>query len=136
MNETIKHLELIETVINRMSQASFIIKGWTITLAVALLAVAANTMNSWCGPLALASTCVFWGLDAYYLRQERLYRCLYEKVRLNRGSAEIPSFSMDTTPCENEAGSWHNTLWRPTVRWFYGILVVIVIVVSVLICFS
>ena len=133
MNETIKHLELIETIVNRMSQASFIIKGWTITLVVALLAVAANTLNSWYGLLALIATCVFWGLDAYYLRQERLYRCLYEKVRLGPNESNIPAFSMDTTDCRVVVDSWFQTLRAPTIIVLYGVLLALVVIAVVVI---
>ena len=136
MNETIKHLELIETVINRMTQASFIIKGWTITLAVALLAVAANTMNTWYGLLALASTCVFWGLDAYYLRQERLFRCLYDKVRHGPNESNIPAFSMDTTDCRGAVGSWFQTLWATTIVALHGVLLALVVMAVIVIKLS
>jgi len=51
------------------------------------------------------SSLLFWGLDAYYLRQERLFRCLYDKVCLAPDGVRIPTFSMDTAICEKEVGS-------------------------------
>ena len=76
MNDIIKHLELIQGVINRMAQVSFILKGWTVTLLVALFAVVANSTNWGLMLFSLTPICIFWGLDAYYLRQERLFRSL------------------------------------------------------------
>ena len=133
MTETAEHLKLIQGVINRMAQVSFILKGWTVTLAIAGLGFAANTSNSWLGILTLFPSLVFWGLDAYYLRQERLFRCLYDKVCLAPDGMRIPTFSMDTAICEKEVGSWFKTLWRPTVRWFYLVVVIVVLLISLLV---
>ena len=41
---------------------------------------------------------MFWALDAYFLRQERLFRKLYEHVRGAKG--EQADFSMNTQPFE------------------------------------
>jgi len=133
MDETIKHLELIQGVINRMAQVSFILKGWTVTIAVALLATAANTESWWLGLLALFPACVFWGLDAYYLTQERLFRCLYDKVRLGSTESAIPLFSMDTAICQDSVDCWLKTLMAPTVVMLHGVIVALVIIVSMLI---
>jgi hypothetical protein len=89
MNETVEHLKMIQGVINRMTQVSFLLKGWAVTLVVTLLAVAINTQNSWLGFIALVPTVVFGCLDAYYLRQERLFRDLYDKVRLGPSGSGI-----------------------------------------------
>ena len=132
MVETIEHLKLIQGVINRMAQVSFILKGWTVTIAIAGLGLAINIPNSWLGLLVLFPALVFWGLDAYYLRQERLFRCLYNKVCLDQDGVKIPFFSMDTAICEKEVGSWFKTLWRPTVLWFYLVVVIIVLLISLL----
>ena len=132
VNEIIKHLELIENVINRMAQVSFIIKGWTITLTIALLAAAMSTTNSWLGIFALASTCVFWGLDAYYLRQEKLFRKLYDKVRLGPNESSIPAFSMDTDNFQGVVRPWFQMLWNPTIMPLHGILLVLAIIVIIL----
>ena len=133
MVETVEHLKLIQGVINRMAQVSFILKGWTVTIAVGGLGFAVGTSNSWLGLLTLFPTLVFWGLDAYYLRQERLFRCLYKKVCLDSDGAKIPFFLMDTAICENDVGSWFKTLWRPTVRWFYIVWVAIVLAISIVV---
>ena len=43
MENKIKHLEFIQTVITRMNQNSFQIKGWMITIVSALLALYASS---------------------------------------------------------------------------------------------
>lgn len=42
MDNKHKHLELIQGVVNRMSQHSFVLKGWSITLVVAVVALNAK----------------------------------------------------------------------------------------------
>lgn len=130
--EKVEHLKLIQGVINRMAQVSFILKGWTVTISIAGLGLAVNIPNFWLGLLILFPVFVFWGLDAYYLRQERLFRCLYNKVCLDPNGTKIPFFSMDTTICKKETGSWFETLWRPAVLWFYLVVVTIIILTSFL----
>ncbi len=128
MNETIEHLELIQGVVNRMAQVSFILKGWTVTLVVALFAVVANSTDWRYVLFGLVPVCVFWGLDAYYLRQERLFRYLYDKVRLGSTESTVPFFSMDTSIAEASIASWWRTLFSKTLLGLYGTLVVITII--------
>ena len=132
----VEHLRLIQGVINRMAQVSFILKGWSVTIVITMFGVAANTSTPWLSLLALLPSLLFGGLDAYYLRQERLFRCLYEKVRLDPDGKVIPSYSMKTSPCEREVGSWWRTLYRPTIGWFYGIMIALSIIVSVWLCMN
>lgn len=128
----VEHLRLIQGVINRMAQVSFILKGWSVTMVVAMFGVAANTSTPWLGLLTLIPSLLFGGLDAYYLRQERLFRCLYERVRLDPDGKVIPPYSMNTSPCGSDVGSWWRTLYRPAIGWFYGIMIVIAIIITVL----
>ena len=72
-----KHLDYIQNVINRMANNSFLIKGWTITFISLLFILGVNDSNYWLLVLSLLPLICFWNLDAYYLRQERLFRELY-----------------------------------------------------------
>jgi hypothetical protein len=81
LSEQVKHLELIESVVSRMASNSFLLKGWSVALGVALLGFAAKDSNQRFALLALFPPVVFWGADAYYLRQERLFRKLYDRIR-------------------------------------------------------
>ena len=66
----IKHLEFIQNIINRMSNNSFVLKGWTVTVSSAVLALAIGIPKPFFAFIALFSSLAFWGLDAYYLCQE------------------------------------------------------------------
>ena len=80
LDEKIKHLEFIQNVITRMNANSFQIKGWTVTIVSALLAIYASTKNNYFILACLFPATVFWFLDTYYLCQERKLRGLYNDV--------------------------------------------------------
>lgn len=79
-NEQLKHLEFIQNVITRMNTNSFQLKGWTVTLVSALLAVFASTKNAFFVLAAIFPSVVLWCLDSFYLMQERKFRGLYDDV--------------------------------------------------------
>ncbi|MXZ98836.1 MAG: hypothetical protein F4076_00500 [Acidimicrobiaceae bacterium] len=82
MESKLKHLELIQGVINRMAANSFRLKEWSVVLVSAILFLAAREDSGEVALIGLLPVLVFWGLDAYFLRQERLYRALYDHVRM------------------------------------------------------
>ena len=81
MDKKLKHLEMIQGVINRMAKNSFMLKGWAVTLIAGILALAGKDANKIYFISSYIPIIMFWMLDTYYLLQERLYRSLYEKVR-------------------------------------------------------
>ena len=62
-DEKIKHLEFIQSVISRMSQNSFAIKGWAITLVSAILVVTHEFKDFRFVLIALLPAIVFWSLE-------------------------------------------------------------------------
>lgn len=98
MERKFQHLELIQGVINRMAGNSFALKGWSVALVAGLFALASKESDKLYFLVTYIPIIAFWGLDSYYLLQERLYRALYEKVRL-QSEAEI-DFSMNTSLAE------------------------------------
>ena len=94
-SEKIKHLEFIQNVISRMNTNSFQIKGWSIVIASALLAIYASTKDNYFFLVAVFPTLMFWFLDAYYLNQERKFRGLYNDVAgVTDKPKEIKPFTM------------------------------------------
>lgn len=96
-DEKMKHLEFIQNIITRMNSNSFQIKGWTVTLVAALLALFTYTGKNFLLLVCLLPAAVFWFLDAWYLCQERRFRALYNDVA-GTGDApkEIKPFAMQT----------------------------------------
>lgn len=122
---------MIQAVIARMAQSSFLIKGWSVTLVTAVVALTLRDSNRSLVLLALYPAIVFWGLDAYYLRQERLFRRLYDSVRT---SAVEPTaaFSMDRSRVAGGVRSWWATLFAPTILPLHGMVVLLVAIVLAL----
>ena len=74
----IRYLEAIQRVIDRLSNTSFILKGWAVSLVAGLMALAASGTNHGYVLVAYIPIVVFWLLDAYFLMMERQYRKLFE----------------------------------------------------------
>lgn len=131
MDQKLKHLELIQGVINRLSTNSFLLKGWSVVLVSALFALAAPESRAAFVYLAYIPAIVFWGLDGYFLWQERLYRALYDHVR-SKADTEI-DFSMDTSNFKgSSAGGWPEAVLSRTLLAFHGVLIIAVVLVTVL----
>ena len=94
MEAKLKHLELIQNVINRLANNSFRMKGWAVVLVSALLVLLAREDKLQSSCIAFIPVVVFWGLDGYFLWQERLFRDLYDRVRTV--DEDLIDFSMDT----------------------------------------
>lgn len=73
MDNKIKHMEMIQCIINRMSGNSFMLKGWAVTLITGIFALSSKDAEKMYFLIAYVPIIVFWGLDTYYLLQERLY---------------------------------------------------------------
>lgn len=89
----LEHLKMLQTVIARMASNSFMVKGWCVTLVSALIALSGKDVPNMVFVAALP-VLMFWWLDAYFLRQEKLFRKLFDFVREN--GKEDSGFSMKT----------------------------------------
>jgi hypothetical protein len=124
--DRIKHLEFIQAVITRMGTNSFLIKGWALTLAAAFLALAVDRLSWQIALSGVVPLLCFWSLDGFFLRQEKLYRRLYEDARRPESTVEV--LSMNVGPYV--AGvSWRQVTLSRTLVLFYGSLLVADLVV-------
>lgn len=78
--DKIKHLEMIQAIITRMNTNSFQLKGLSITIIAAILAVYAATQKLDFILIAIFPPIIFWFLDTYYLQMERKFKGLYNDV--------------------------------------------------------
>jgi hypothetical protein len=115
----IKELEIIQGIINRMANNSFLIKGWTITLVVVTLLLKGNKYHTF---IAFIPILVFWFLDAYFLRLERLYRRLYNWVKDNRLKTKDFLLDLNYKRFEKEEQSILRIMFSITLGLFYGSL--------------
>ncbi|MGD1836995.1 MAG: hypothetical protein ACPKPY_02920 [Nitrososphaeraceae archaeon] len=115
----LKEIDIIQSVINRMSYNSFLIKGWTITLVVGILLLDNIASYKIQVSIAFIPLILFWLLDSYFLWKERLYRKLYEWVINNRKTNDDHLFSMNVKRFEREV-SKYTVPFSWTFLLFYG----------------
>lgn len=121
MELKLKHLEFIQGAINRLATNSFRMKGWAVFLVAALLVLLAREGRIEFGYIGFVPVLIFWGLDGYFLWQERLFRDLYNHVRV-LDEVDV-DFSMDRSPFKR---NWLSTTFSKTLIPFYGALAILV----------
>ena len=119
----LKHLEFIQGVVNRLAADSFRMKGWSVALAAALFVLLARGGDPKFAPVALVPVVIFWGLDGYFLWQERLFRALYDHVRVLEEN-EI-DFSMNVGKFRQD-WTWRAATFSRTLISFYGAVLLMV----------
>lgn len=130
MEKKIKHLEMIQAIISRMAGNLFLLKGWSVTLIVALFAIMGKGINTTSFLFSFAVLFIFWILDGYFLSMERCYRSLYDAV-CKKKEEEI-DFSMDFRPFVTGRNNWLRSIFSKTLVIFYGTLLFIMILVTLL----
>ena len=127
-----KHLEFVQTAVNRMAGNLFLLKGWSITLIAALFALAAKDSNKFYILIAYFPLFIFWSLDGYFLSQERKFRALYDYVRkLDESKID---FSMDTRPFASDPrNTWAGSMSSRTLVIYYVGLAIVMLVLMFLV---
>ena len=124
-----KEAEIVQDIISRMGTNSFLIKGWTATLVVASLIVQGVSYHHYVAFLPLI---VFWCLDAYFLRTERLYRKLYDWLIVNRRKTDEFLLDMNKGNLEKRFGKEVScilqVMFSRTLVAFYGVLLIVILV--------
>jgi len=133
MNNKIKHLEMIEAVIERMAKNCFQLKGWAMTLVAAISALSSQGSDKKFIILAFVPILGFWTLDSFYLQQERKYKLLYKNIAAKKD--ENIDFNMDTSLAEGTVKEtkrlcFFNCMFSVSEIWFYPIIAVAIIVLA------
>ena len=130
MSDKLAHLEMIQGIVNRLSHNSFLLKGWSVVLVSAMFALAAKDVELLFVYLAYFPAISFWCLDGYFLRQERLFRKLYDRIR------ELPEdeidFSMDVSKVSGEVKTWLEVTLSKTLLAFHGVILTTIIIVMLI----
>jgi hypothetical protein len=135
----LREMDMTQDIIRRMASNSFLLKGWAVTLVVGIMLL--QGPHKYQVSLALVPLVAFWYLDAYFLRQERLYRKLYAWVIGHRLTTEEHLFDMDATRFGGEVDSPVRTMFcgplvivdekhsrkTGTLLCFYGPMAIVVI---------
>ncbi|GAA2822291.1 hypothetical protein [Saccharopolyspora taberi] len=133
--ENVKHLELIQAIITRLASNSFLVKGWSLTVSMAAYGVSLNRTDWRLAIIGLALTLGFWWLDSYFLRQERLFRLLYDYVRSDIRA--VPRFAMNVSIfLDRDIVQQGKVMGSGTLVAFYGVLAIVgmaIVTISILV---
>ena len=135
-DHVIKHLEMIQGVVNRLGHDSFLVKGWSMAILTAgIIFIARSEIQSgWIVLTFLIPVIGFWILDGYFLWQERLFRQVYNEIRVQ----VVTDFSMNPMKHKSKPKcSWVASMFSITLNIFYVIEISFVSGVFVILkCFS
>jgi hypothetical protein len=132
--ERIKHLELIQTVVERLVTLEFFVKGWALTVVGVALGFAVKKERPGLVLASLGSTLLFGAYEWYLLRTERQFRALFDHVaglddRLGPFfmRATKDEFKENLTEREKEETAPGTVLFLRSIFWFYLALVVLTV---------
>lgn len=122
------HIKILEDTINRMSNISFIIKGWTMTFIGILITIASKQNNIILLLISIIFTVILWRLDGFYLKKERFYRKCYETV-IEMDEKDI-NFKMSPSKKELEGSNsdFRNAMLSQTLIPFYGTILTTLVI--------
>ena len=140
--QVIKHLEIIQSVINRLAHDSFLIKGWSMTILVAAVVLLSRSEgpSGWVVLCLLMPVVGFGILDGYFLWQERLFRRIYDRVRMqdktdfamkDAEKGKEPRSGWIYACCSWPRSGWICACCSCTLLFFYGLEAFLVIAVAV-----
>ena len=126
-DKMIQYLQFLQETISRMSTNSAIFKGFAATIVAGISVINYSSVELSILVLSFLPVLSFACLDIYYLKLERKYRYIYNKVR----QGEYPiDFSMDiSNEMESEKSQLLNCLKSPSIYLFYPMLIIIFLIV-------
>lgn len=125
-----KHLEFIQNIIARLANNGFLVKGWSLTVAGAFYGFAIQLKEWRLAAIGVLAVAIFWWLDGYFLRAEKMFRCLYKSVAEH--PAEHPHFDLNHISFGARVGSVFRVMITETLRVFHGGLALIGVVASLI----
>lgn len=142
IEEIHKEMDLIQACITRMADNSFRLKELYISLITIALTVMISQEFDWLimGIFLLGVTLVFWGLDAFFLKMETLYRWKYEWVIVERFNG-VRDYLYDLNPYNsgmwlepgNRKDCFAKFIFNKTLKPMYGTVVGVAIVILVIV---
>lgn len=121
MGKKVKHLEFIQNIIERMAKNSFFLKSWSLTFTTVLMGILIKEDEIDFLFISTILVFIFWFLDSYYLKQEKLFRNLYDEVRKKEEN------KIDFSLKRNGEETICNSFFSLTLLFFYlGIIALMI----------
>jgi len=118
-----KEAEIVQGIIKRKSNHSFLLKGWTVSLIVATLILQGQKAHIM---IAFIPLLAFWFLDAHYLQRIRRYKALYKWDIENRLKTDDYMFDININDRFGRAvPSRPELMASEKLIWFYGSLFIL-----------
>ena len=130
----VEEIKIIQDNIKRMSSNSFLIKGWVVTLFSAMLLI--NDNERYTMLFLIIPIILFWVLDAYFLRKERLFRKLYNWVIVNRMLTNEYLFDLNTNRFKDTVDSIIELVFSKSLFLFYITVIIVVLTIYLLTLFN
>jgi len=128
-DKRLKHLELIQGVVTRIGGNLFTLRGWMITLVVALSAAFLEFGRNELQIILVLVIFIFWTHDAYFLSLERSYRHLYNKVRFLKEEEVDFSMNVEEFTKLRDTSILYCMMSR-TLSFFYIPVLIIITIIS------
>lgn len=123
------HLDYVASTVARLASNSFQLKGWSVTLASALIALGAATDREAVLAISTLPAISFWLLDSYYVHQERRFRAVWNHIRSASPAtlkAEPYSMSLENYP---KSTTWARAFASASV-WPFHVAILAAIAVT------
>lgn len=139
---TIKYLEFLQNVIKRMSDNLVHTHTWCLTLLAAIWAFIYKGTLPFL-PCLLSTSIViiiFWGLAGFYLRYERIFRKMYDKVVAENHKSPISDITytlFEMTPKKEDRDAVPCVfcmMFSKTLSWLYLLLIGTNVLLVLVVC--
>lgn len=128
----IAYLQMIENIIDRMSNKSGNIKGFAVSVVAGVIALSFKETSPYVLFLSFLTVLIFLWLDLYYLGIERKYKFFYKQVC----NGKEVDFSLSLDLRESEIKEARATKWQcltsKSIYYFYIPLSIIMVITLIL----
>ena len=123
-----KEIDLIQNCIRRMSQNSFIVKGWMLSLVTIILTlgITSQANENILSIIILIPIISFWYLDGFFLQTERKYRKMYQWTIKNRNKTDEFLYDLNPKRFDNQVSSIFKMMFSKTILPLYLSTIVII----------
>ena len=125
------HLNIIQSIIQRMASNSASCKSWCITIVSAILVIIGDKGQSQLALIAIIPTLLFFILDTYYLSLEKMFRKSYNIFikKVHKDKLKISDFySVKPTGCLLK--EFGKSIFSFSILPFYTIIIIMIFILK------
>jgi len=122
---SIAYLNILQTIIARMSNYILAIQTASLTTLTALLAFSVSDDVCFNGWIFVIPCCFFAGFHFYFLRLEKTFRNLYNAATANN-NISLSTLKIDDTDLKNSAPKLSEVINSPSLYLFYPFILLVI----------